>query len=190
MIADVSGKGVPAALFMMSSRTLIKGSAIGVLDPAKVLCEVNTLLHEDNEASMFVTVIYAVFDPVSGDFTYANGGHNPPLIVHADGSSTLLSPPGGLVLGMMPDIAYQTDSLTLSSGDVCVLYTDGVTEAENDSGEQFGVERLQEIFAGSPPKDAREANEAIFQAVRAFAADAPQFDDITCLTLYRNGANR
>ena len=190
VIADVSGKGVPAALFMMSSRTLIKGSAIGMLDPAKVLCEVNTLLHEDNEASMFVTVIYAVFDPVSGEFTYANGGHNPPLIVHADGSSTLLSPPGGLVLGMMPDIAYQTDSLTLSSGDICVLYTDGVTEAENDSGEQFGVERLQEIFVGSPPKDAQEANEAIFQAVRAFAADAPQFDDITCLTLYRNGANR
>ena len=190
VIADVSGKGVPAALFMMSSRTLLKGAAIGALDPAKVLWEVNTLLHEDNEASMFVTVIYAVFDPASGEFTYANGGHNPPLIVHADGGSTLLSQPGGLVLGMMPDIVYHTDSVTLSPGDICVLYTDGVTEAENDRGEQFGVERLQEIFVGSPPRDAKEANAAIFQAVRAFAADTPQFDDITCLTLYRNGANR
>ena len=86
-IADVSDKGVPASLFMMSTRTLLKGAAVGLGDPGEVLCEVNDLLNDDNEASMFVTVFYATYDPASGAFTYANGGHNSPLLVHADGSS-------------------------------------------------------------------------------------------------------
>ena len=90
-IADVSGKGVPAALFMMSSRTLLKGTAIGGADPAEVLTQVNDLLCEQNEAAMFVTVLYAVYDPERGEFTYACGGHDPPLVVHADGSSTSAS---------------------------------------------------------------------------------------------------
>ncbi len=184
VVADVSDKGVPAALFMMSSRTLLKGSAIGLDSPGKVLSEVNQLLQEENDASMFVTVFYATFDPETGELAYANGGHNTPLVVHADGSSTVIPPTNGVALGVVPEFTYEERSLTLQPGDYVVLYTDGVTEAENDQGDQFGLERLCEIFTGGAPMDVRSTNEAVFAAVEAFAGDAPQFDDVTCLTLH------
>ena len=185
-VADVSDKGVPAALFMMSSRTLLKGAAIGQGAPGAVLREVNDLLCEDNETAMFVTLIYAVYDPATGELTYANGGHNTPLIVHADGSSTLLPLTGGIALGVMDDLPYQQRTITLAPGDTVILYTDGVTEAMNGAGEEFGTERLCEIFAATPPKDSREAVMAIFEAVNAFAGETPQSDDITCLTFRRS----
>ena len=186
-IADVSGKGVPAALFMMSSRTLLRGAAIGSPDPGKVLGEVNNLLYENNETAMFVTVFYAVFDPASREFLYANGGHNSPLIVNADGNATLLPLTGGVVLGMLPDLQYEHNTVTLAPGDTVVLYTDGVTEAMNAQEEEFGGERLHEVFVSAPPGDAQEANRAVFQAVKAFVGDTPQFDDITCLALRHRG---
>lgn len=182
-IADVSDKGIPAALFMMSTRTLLKGAAIGRREPGQVLGEVNNLLNEDNKAAMFVTTCYAVYDPAAGTFSYANGGHNPPLVVHADGTSELLPLTGGIALGLVPDLEYQQDSVTLSPGDTVVLYTDGVTEAMNGEREEFGIERLRETFAGARPQGSREASQAIFRAVNAFAGDSPQSDDITCLIL-------
>ena len=185
-IADVSDKGVPAALFMMSSRTLLKGSAIGMGEPGQVLGEVNDLLHEDNDTGMFVTILYAVYNSSTGEFTYANGGHNSPLIVHPDGSSSLLPLTGGIALGVVPDIPYQQQSINLAPGDLAFLYTDGVTEAMNAQEEEFGVERLQEVFATNPPRDPKEANEAVFKAVSDFAGDTPQSDDITCLAIYRS----
>ncbi len=184
-IADVSGKGVPAALFMMSSRTLLKGSAIGAEEPGIVLSSVNALLEEDNESLMFVTVFYAVFDPTTGDFTYANGGHNPPLLVHVDGTSDYLPTTDGIALGVMPEYQFEESSVTLAPGELVVLYTDGVTEAIDSKDEEFGADRLQEVFRGGPPGSVREANEAVFGAVEAFAGDAPQFDDITCVTIMR-----
>ena len=184
-IADVSDKGVPASLFMMSSRTLLKGTAIGVPEPGHVLRDVNDLLYEDNDAAMFVTVIYAVYSPDSGQVTYANGGHNPPLIVHTDGSSTLHPPIGGLALGVAPGMMFPQDTIHLAPNETLVLYTDGVTEAMNADHEEFGVKRLQAIFAGGPPTGAREATEAIFDAVHAFAGETPQSDDITCLSVFR-----
>ena len=185
-IADVSDKGVPAALFMMSSRTLLKGSAIGMGEPGQVLGEVNDLLHEDNDTGMFVTILYAVYSTSTGEFTYANGGHNSPLIVHPDGSSSLLPLTGGIALGVVPDMPYQQQSISLAPGDLAFLYTDGVTEAMNAQEEEFGVERLQEVFATNPPRDPKEANEAVFKAVSDFAGDTPQSDDITCLAIYRS----
>ena len=185
-IADVSGKGVPAALFMMSSRTLLKGTAIGGADPAEVLTQVNDLLCEQNEAAMFVTVLYAVYDPERGEFTYACGGHDPPLVVHADGSSTSLPLTGGLALGVAPGFQYGQRTVPVAPGDTLVLYTDGVTEAMNSGNEQFGLERLREIFTGAPPKSVREAIDSIFAAVSDFAGDAPQFDDVTCLAVHRS----
>ena len=183
-VADVSDKGVPAALFMMSSRTTLKGAAIGHNDnPGEVLGEVNDLLCENNDSAMFVTTFYGVYDPASREFDYANGGHNPPLVVHPDGSSDLLPLTDGVALGLMPGLPYARNSVTLSLGDIVVLYTDGVTEALNAGDEEFGVERLQETFAGRPPHGCREATQAVFEAVEAFAGDTPQSDDITCLTL-------
>ena len=167
-IADVSGKGVIAALFMMSTRTLLKGAAIGTSDPGAVLREVNNLLNEDNEAAMFVTILYAVYDPASGELTYANGGHNSPLIVHADGKSELLPLTDGIALGLVPDLEYREGSLTLTPGDTIVLYTDGVTEAMNGESEEFGNDRLRAIFTAGPPANAEEANDGVLQAVDAF----------------------
>ena len=186
-VADVSDKGVPAALFMMSSRTLLKGSAIGHSAPGDVLSEVNDLLNEDNETFMFVTVIYTVFDPATGDLIYANGGHNTPLLVRPDGSSEELPMTGGIALGVMPELEYRQNSVSLAQGDTLVLYTDGVSEAMNSGDEEFGVERLQNIFIDHPPASAREANEAILQAVSDFAGETPQSDDVTCLVLRRTG---
>ena len=185
-IADVSDKGVPAALFMMSSRTWMKGAAISSPEPGTVLGEVNALLHEDNETQMFVTVLYAVYDPETGEFTYASGGHDAPLLVHSDGSSELLPLTGGIALGIVSDLAYGQNSVVLDHGDTLVLYTDGVTEAMNGEGEQFGIERLRKVFSNRAPKDANEAAHKIFEAVNTFADGAAQSDDITCLTIRRS----
>ncbi|CAI8008655.1 Protein IcfG [Geodia barretti] len=184
-IADVSDKGVPAALFMMSTRTLLKGAAIGAINPGDVIGTVNQLLCEDNEAAMFVTLIYGVYDPETGRLTYANGGHNPPLIVHSDNSSTLLPPTDGLALGLVPGYEYQQRTVTVAPGEALVLYTDGVTEAMNGDEEEFGVERLQDIFKKSNPHEPYAITRLIFDAVDTFAGDTPQSDDVTCLTLCR-----
>ena len=186
-IADVSDKGVPAALFMMSTRTLLKGTAIGGSEPGAVLREVNDQLCEENDAEMFVTVLYSVFDPKTREFTYSNGGHDSPLIIHADGSSTLLPLTRGIALGVLPGLTYNQQTVTLEPGDTVVLYTDGVTEAMNADGEQYGLDDLRSMFAGDPPNSSEDANKAIFDAVHEFAQDTPQSDDITCLVLRRGG---
>jgi sigma-B regulation protein RsbU (phosphoserine phosphatase) len=186
-IADVSDKGVPASLFMMSSRTLLKGTAIGIPEPGNVLQDVNDLLYEENDTSMFVTVIYAVYSPDTGRFVYANGGHNPPLIIHRDGSSTLLPPIGGIALGIAPGMAFPQETEILQPGDILMLYTDGVTEAMNADREEFGMERMQQVFADRPPANAKDATEMIFEAVHTFAGETAQSDDITCLTISRTG---
>ena len=185
-IADVSGKGVPAALFMMSSRTLLKGSAISYHDPGRVLAEVNTLIQEDETDSMFVTMLYAVYDPETGIFTYASGGHDAPLLVRPDGSSTLLQLTGGIALGVVTGVEYRQATHHLEPGETIVLYTDGVTEAMNHDGELFGLEGLRSYFETAPPGDSEATGLQVMQAVTAFAGDAPQSDDITCLTLRRN----
>ena len=184
-IADVSDKGIPAALFMMSSRTLLKGAALGCEDPGTVVTVVNEQLQDGNEANMFVTLFYAVFDPETGMVRFANGGHNPPLIVHKDGSSTILPLTGGLALGIASQFQFSTDHCRLEPGEALVMYTDGVSEAEDQDNEEFGMDRLLDVFAGAQLESARAANNAVFAAVREFAGDRSQSDDITCLVLLR-----
>ena len=185
-IADVSDKGVPAALFMMSSRTLLKGAAIGTVDPGEALREVNELLYEENETLMFVTVLYSIYNPETGRLTYSNGGHDAPMLVRPDGSSELLPLTGGVALGIAPDIEYPSHTVQLEPGDTVMLYTDGITEAMNGDGEQFGVERMHDVFAESPPENSEQALKAMFDAVRNFVGDTPQSDDITCLVVRRD----
>jgi len=185
-IADVSDKGVPAALFMMSSRTLLKGAAIGLGQPGNILREVNDLLYADNETMMFVTLLYAVYDPATGQLTYANGGHNLPVIVHPDGSSDILPGTDGIALAVLPGADYEQRSITIAPGDSVIFYTDGVTEAVDTEGEEFGMERLSAVFAGSGADDCQSATQAVLDAVKDFAGEAPQFDDITCLVLHRS----
>ena len=185
-IADVSDKGVPAALFMMSSRTLLKGAAIGTTGgPGAVLTEVNNLLNEDDNTGMFVTMLYAVYEPATGVLTYASGGHDPPLVVHPDGSSEMKPLTDGIALGVLGGFEFRHASFELEPGDTVCLYTDGVTEATNQQGELMGIEGVQELFGSDPPTSAEQAGVAIMSRVLEFTGEAPQHDDITCLTLRR-----
>ena len=184
-VADVSDKGVPAALFMMSSRTLLKGAAIGETSPGRVLNMVNELLHEDNETSMFVTIFYGEYNPETGELHYANGGHNSPLLIHSDGSSEMLPLTGGVAVGLVPGIDYSEDVVTLQPGDTVIFYTDGVSEAMNEEKEELGMDPVQVTFREKPPESAEEATHRVFNVIRDFAGNATQSDDITCLTIRR-----
>ncbi len=188
-IADVSDKGVPAALFMMSSRTLLKGSAIAKTDPSVVLKDVNELLIEDNDAGMFVTLIYGVFDTATGVLNYANGGHNPPILIKENGEGGYVGMPGGIALGMFPGFGFDTMEITMEKGDHIVLYTDGFTEAMNKKGELYGEDRLLEVVKNSIHKNGSSdiVNDMV-QSVDEFSKGIPQSDDITCLILEFDGA--
>ena len=190
VIADVSDKGVPAALFMMSSRTLIKASGLSLKSPGEALREVNDLLYDDNDTMMFVTLLYAVYNPATGELTYANGGHNAPLIAHADGSSSILPGTRGIALGIADDMDYEERTISIAPGDTIVFYTDGVTEAINETNEEFGMERLQAVFASNPHQDAKTATGAVLNAVNDFAGTVSQFDDITCLIFHRSESDQ
>ena len=185
-IADVSDKGVPAALFMMSSRTLLKGSAIGNYEPGEVLREVNDILCEGNDAMMFVTLLYAIYDSNTGKLTYANGGHTTPYVRRADGSVVSLAFTGGVAMGVLEGMEYTQDTFQVLPGDTVFFYSDGVSEAMNEKGEEFGVGRMSDVLANTPSQDPEDTIKAIFASVRAFAGDTPQSDDITCLTLCRS----
>ena len=171
---------------MMSSRTLLKGAAVGKGHPGEVLTEVNSLLVEDNETGMFVTVLYSVFDPRSGRLTYASGGENPPVLVRADGSSEELPLTQGIVLGVAPNYDYMENSVDLAPGDSVIFVTDGVTEAMNEAQEPMGIQRVRDHFAQSPPTDPESTALAVIDVIREFAGSAAQHDDITCLVLRRD----
>ena len=184
-IADVSGKGVPAALFMMSSRTLMKGAAIGSTSPSEVLREVNDMLSQDNDAGMFVTILYAEYDPRERKtdlrqwWTQLAAPRPCRRKFRAAPTDRRHRPGTGARTGVRA--AHHQPC----AGDTVLLYTDGVTEAMNADEEEFGNDRLHGIFASAPPNNSEEANNAVFHAVHAFAGDAAQSDDITCLTLCR-----
>ena len=184
VIADVSDKGVSAAMFMMSARTTIKGAALDGCDAAEVLTRANDLLSADNPNMMFVTAFYAEYEPASGTLTYANGGHDLPVLVDRDGARTIPST-GGVALGVLPGMPYSAESIKMQVGDTFVAYTDGVTDAMSPQEEQFGLGRLMQLFAEKPPSHAGATVNDVVAAVKRFAAEQDQFDDITCLVLQR-----
>jgi len=183
VIADVSGKGVPAALFMALSRTLIRASAMTDADPARSIEHANRLICEDSKTSMFVTLFYAVLDAREMTLHYVNAGHNPPLLFQGAATDVRLLRAEGIALGVIDDAELQSVRVDLAPGDVLVLYTDGVTEAINDKDEEFGEERLLRIIAEHRGRPAGEIQERILDAIAAFAGDCPQFDDITLMVL-------
>ena len=188
VVADVSGKGVPAALFMMVSRTLVKGSAVGEREPVKCITEVNQLLCEQNKESMFVTMFYAVLDPASGLLQYVNGGHNLPCLVKPSGEVTWLAGDSGIVLGVIDEFPYRQHSIQLEEGDVVFFYTDGVTEAMDEAGNQFGDDTLLDVLRKAAGADPENMTRQVVDAVHEHAGGAPQSDDLTCLAL-RYGRN-
>lgn len=186
VIADVSGKGVPAALFMAMSMTLLKATAREGLSPEKVLTRVNGELSRDNDVNMFVTVFCGVLDLATGQVLFANAGHNHPLALQA-GETTWLKTVNGPALGILEGFEYRLESFTLDRGDTLFLYTDGVTEAMNPADELFGNERLRDCLRALREKAPRDVNETIIEDVRRFADDAPQSDDITVMTIRYTG---
>jgi phosphoserine phosphatase RsbU/P len=185
-VADVSGKGMAAALFMAVSRTLLRAGATNNLSPGPCLSQVNRLLCADNTESMFVTLFYGVLDTRTGEVIYANGGHCAPYLLDADGSVSPVEITGDMALGVVDDLEYVEKRVTLGVGGSLFLYTDGVTEAFDDQGRDFGSARLIENLRSSGSLDPAALLRKITDGVKEFAGGATQSDDITCLAIRRN----
>jgi phosphoserine phosphatase RsbU/P len=186
-IGDVSGKGVPASLFMAITRTLLKASASGETPPDEILERINGKLAEDNDACMFVTVFCGILDITSGEVIYANGGHNPPLTIVSGETVNYIAMPKGMALGVMDDAPYACTRLMLQPGDVLFMYTDGVTEAMNPQNEIFSENRLQEALFALRSESLEDMSRSLMQRILAFAEGAQQSDDITMIALKYNG---
>lgn len=183
VMADVSGKGVPAALFMVIAKTLIKNYAQSGIKPEEVFTTVNRLLCDGNKAGLFVTAWLGVLELTTGKLTYVNAGHNPPLIKQNDGEFTYLKSRVSFVLAGMETIKYRQNEITIAPGDRLFLYTDGVTEATNSSIELYGEERLSAFMNSHSGENAEEILHDLKADIYAFQGEAPQFDDITMLML-------
>jgi serine phosphatase RsbU (regulator of sigma subunit) len=182
VVADVSGKSVPAALFMVMFRTAVKAVATPGTDAAQILERANAILTEENDACMFVTVFFGILDCASGTLRYVNAGHNPPYLLPADGPMRTL-PAHGVAIGMVDTPGYGTRETTLTPGDLLFLFTDGITEALAPDGEQYGESRLEAILEDSRAESPTAVVERVVGAVDAFAGKREQSDDITCLAL-------
>ena len=181
-VADVADKGVPAALFMALSRTILRTVAINRQLPAATLERTNQIIFNDSQSDLFVTIFYAVWNPETRMLCHANAGHNPPLLVKQNGRVNLLQSKG-IALGVLEEIELKPHENQLESGDTVIFYTDGVTEAMNEDFDEFGMERLELTAVKNRRKDAAGIVAAITQAIREHAGETPQFDDITLVVM-------
>ena len=185
VIADVCGKGIPAALFMAVSRTIIRSTGTQYANAGECMTRSNRLLATYSVDFMFVTVFYAIYNTKTGFVSYCNAGHNPPHVLRADGTIEELPKSPNLIVGAYDDIDYEEESLQLEPGDMLVMFTDGVTEAMNPSNKEFGEERLDAILCRQAGKGSQEMVESIKAGIVEFVEDAEQSDDITMLVLKR-----
>ena len=186
-IGDVSDKGVPAALFMAVTKTLVKTNANYSALPGQILTEVNKELSRENESSMFVTYFLCLLDIRSGKLNYCNAGHNPPLYISANGQLTKLDQLHGPVLGAIEDFDYGQDEVIMKKGEQIVLFTDGITEAMDINHSQYSNERLDNLFSHNGKHKAKDAVKAILDDVSEFRGEAEQSDDITVLSIIYQG---
>ncbi|WP_292367673.1 PP2C family protein-serine/threonine phosphatase [Methanoregula sp. UBA64] len=184
LIADVSGKGVPAALFMALSRIIVRVNATWHRDePAQAIYDANNLIAADATAGMFVTLFYGILDHEKKIISYVNAGHNPPMVYHAADRTISELEATGLAMGAIENTPYQAIACPLSKDDVIVLYTDGITEANNEQGEMYGEERLTGLIRSSAGLPATAILDAILADVNRFCGSAPQYDDITLMVI-------
>ena len=183
LIGDVCDKGVPAAMYMVLARSLIRGGAQLASSPAKLLVQVNRALIEQSPNNMFVSVFYGIVDPSKRSLTYSLAGHNPPFLGRAGEIKVERLLKGGPVIGILPKVHLVDTRITFAPGDMLVAYTDGLTEAFDKQGQQFGEERLQETVSDHKKKSARKVLDTIEHRLHAFIAGAPQSDDITVLVM-------
>ena len=187
-IADVAGKGIPAALFMAVSRTIMR-SVSGIADMTARIAEANRLLSAENAASMFVTMFHGVLDLTTGTLLYCNAGHNPPYLLRAGGGFDSLKTTG-IAFGLDAELSYRIGQSMLRPGDALFLFTDGITEALNPAGEEFGTDRLEAALEAGRGRGATDLIAGILAETKTFAAGAEQSDDITCLALRFRPENR
>jgi len=183
VIGDVSGKGIAAALLMAVCKTLLKATAYKGMPADNILSEVNNVLVDESPSNMFVTVFYGVLDTRSGAFEYSNGGHNAPYLIPTDGKVKQLDNIGGLLLGAVKNVEYESNVIMLKSGESLLFYTDGVTEAFNKNSEEFQEARLEQILNNKNSLTTNELVQHVFDSVQSFANGVEQSDDITCLAL-------
>ncbi len=182
-VGDVSGKGVPAALFMAVARTLLRATAPHRPSPSDCLTYMNGALNKENTSGMFVTFFYGVLDTRTGELQFANAGHNPPYVFSPDGSYHVLEGNGGPMLGLFPGLTYETSTTKFAPGEGILVYTDGVTEAKDTAEEFFEETRLEEYLKAHASEPAEQLVNGLHQKVQEFAQGAPQADDITALAL-------
>jgi sigma-B regulation protein RsbU (phosphoserine phosphatase) len=185
VIADVCGKGIPAALFMAVSRTMIRSKGSQCNNAAECLMDSNRLLASYSVDCMFLTVFYAIYNTKTGHVTYCNAGHNPPHLLRANGTIEELPAPKNTIVGAFDNIDFKEDTLQLEHGDTLVMFTDGVTEAMTKTYEEFGTERLDNILSGLVGKGSQEIVETVKAGIKEFVDGAEQSDDITMLVLKR-----
>ena len=187
VIGDVSGKGIPAAIFMAVSRTLIRATGLKGLSSGDCLQYVNKLLCTESVSCMFVTVFYGILNVKTGELEYTNAGHNPPYIMGAAGGSRKLEPTDDTILGCFEDWHFNTRKAQLMPNEGLLLYTDGVTEAMNKSNEEYGEAKLEQVIAENNSAEISELVNAIIADVNIFSDGIPQSDDITLLYLRYSG---
>ena len=185
VIADVSGKGVPAAIFMAVSRTLIRATGIRGAGAAECMTYSNNLLAKEAVNSMFVTVFYGIYNIQTGEVTYANAGHNPPYLMKANGTIEQLPLSKDIVAGAIDEYEFSDEKLQLEHGDTLLLYTDGVTEATDKDYAEYGEGRLETLLKQQTKADCQQIIDKVKEDVKAFVGDAEQSDDITLLALKR-----
>ncbi len=186
VVGDVSGKGVPASLFMAVATTLLRARGIEADSPEAVLAWVNNELSRDNDAAMFVTVFCGFIDTTTRELVFANGGHNPPLVISGNGSARFLDCEGGMAVGVIEDAPIAAGRIVLEVDDTLLLYTDGVTEAMDVHDNLYSEERLQEVAAGISGLSVKRGVVTVMDSVEAFAEGAPQADDITLMSVRMN----
>jgi len=188
VIGDVAGKGIPAAILMAVTKTLIKASALRGGSPDECISHVNRVLCAESDPEVFVTAIYGVLDLETGEVAYTNAGHNLPYLLRPSAPPEAMENQGCVVLGILPDYSYRTSGITLQPGETLLLYTDGVTEAMNTERQLFGEERLLNALAASDSSDLANLCHGVELAIATFADGQAQHDDVTMLAIRFNGA--
>ena len=181
VIADVVDKGMPAALFMAFSRSTLRNNVLRVPTPKDGITEVNNLICADSVYGMFLTLVYCQIEPDSGEVTYVNAGHNPPLLYRSDKGELIDLSRTGIPLGVTEETSFDQETTSLNSGDFILFYTDGVCDAVNSQGEEFGMERVREVLLDHCQESAEEILAALEQASSDFTGSTAPFDDITML---------
>ncbi len=189
VIGDVSGKGVPAAIFMAVSRTLIRATGLKGISTTDCMNYVNSLLCNESVSCMFVTVFYGILNTLTGEIEYVNAGHNPPYQL-SDGQVEKVDMTNGTILGCLEEFNYQSKKVRLAPGDMLFMYTDGVTEAFDENDEQYGEHRLENYLGNNLSGSIEEAVKGCIREVTDFADGTPQSDDITLLAIRFHGNNR